>query len=254
MEFFSCKLFPIIINITSLFLKRETGQEGYIHLQEDRQQGRYFFKAKLHPYRTRSASSGIQPKISRAKGKTVKVTRRIQTIGRAMLLDLLRKMKDKKLKPHVDTLLNSTSILFQQKYDKDKFYSLHEFQIVYIAKGKAHKRYEFGTKVSIAKTRDRRVIHEALGLPGNTYDGDTFDARLKQLKRISGTQPDILIANRGYRGGKDFGKTQILTPILPAQDYTEYKKRNQRKRAGIQATIGYLKQDFRLGKCLLMKV
>jgi transposase, IS5 family len=78
------------------------------------------------------------------------------------------------------------------------------------------------------------------------------------LKRITGSLPDILIANRGYRGGKDFGKTQILTPILPAQDYTEYKKRNQRKRlrkrAGIQATIGYLKQDFRLGKCLLMKV
>jgi transposase, IS5 family len=68
------------------------------------------------------------------------------------------------------------------------------------------------------------------------------------LKRITGSLPDILIANRGYRGGKDFGKTQILTPLRQAQDDTQYKKRNQRKklrkRSGIEATIGYLKQDF----------
>ena len=49
-----------------------TGQEGHRHLQEDRQQGRYFFKAKLHPYRSRPASSGIQPKISQAKEKSRK--------------------------------------------------------------------------------------------------------------------------------------------------------------------------------------
>ena len=36
--------------------------------------------------------------------------------------DLLHKIKDKQLKKHVDTLLNATSILFQQKYDKDKIY------------------------------------------------------------------------------------------------------------------------------------
>lgn len=60
-------------------------------------------------------------KSPRQKKKSVKATRRIQTIGRAMLLhDLLRKMNDKQLKPHVDTLFNATSILFQQKYDKDK--------------------------------------------------------------------------------------------------------------------------------------
>jgi len=40
--------------------------------EEDRQQGRYFFKAKLHPYRSRPASSGIQPKISQAKEKSRK--------------------------------------------------------------------------------------------------------------------------------------------------------------------------------------
>jgi len=123
-----------------------------------------------------------------------------------MLRDLLRKMNDKQLKPHIDTLLNSASIVFQQKYDKDKIYSLHEPHVECIAKGKAHKRYEFGTKASIARTRDSGIILGALALPGNPYDGHTIDAVLKQLKRITGTQPDILIADRGYRGEKDFGK------------------------------------------------
>jgi transposase, IS5 family len=78
---------------------------------------------------------------------------------------------------------------------------------------------------------------------------------LKQLKRITGTQPDILIADRGYRGGKDFGNTQLVTPSRPARDDTEYKKSKQRKRlrkrAGIEATISHLKQDFRLSRCFL---
>ncbi len=86
-------------------------------------------------------------------------------------------------------------------------------------------------------------------LPGNPYDGHTVEVVFKQLKRITGTQPDILIADRGYRGEKDFGTTQLLTPSRPAQDDTEYKKRKQRKRAGIEATISHLKQDYRLGRC-----
>ena len=45
-----------------------------------------------------------------------------------------------------------------------------------------------------------------------------------KLKRITGTQPDILIADRGYRSEKDFGTTQLFTPSRPAQDDTEYKK------------------------------
>jgi IS5 family transposase len=195
-------------------------------------------------------------KSTRQKKKAVKATRRIRTIGRAILRDLLRKMNDKQLKPHVETLLNATSILFQQKNDKDKIYSLHEPHFKCIAEGKAHKQYEFGTKVSIAKTRDSSVILGALALPGNSYDGHiTIDVVLKQLKRITGNQPDILIADRGYRGEKDFGKTQLLTPSRPSPDDTEYKKRKQRnrfrKRDGIEATISHLKQDFRPGRCFL---
>ena len=208
--------------------------------------------SRTAPNLLRQASNRKSP---RQKKIAVKATRRIRTIGRAMLRDLLRKMNDKQLKPHIDTLLNSASIVFQQKYDKDKIYSLHEPHVECIAKGKAHKRYEFGTKASIARTRDSGIILGALALPGNPYDGHTIDVVLKQLKRITGTQPDILIADRGYRGEKYFGKTQLLTPSRPSTNDTEYKKKKQRKRfrkrAGIEATISHLKQDFRLGRCFL---
>jgi hypothetical protein len=51
-----------------------------------------------------------------------------------MVRELLRKMNDKQLKPHVDTLLNASSILFQQKNDKGKIYSLHEPHVECISK------------------------------------------------------------------------------------------------------------------------
>ena len=105
--------------------------------------------SRTAPALFRQASNQKSP---RQKKKAIKATRRIRTIGRAMVRELLRKMNDKQLKPHVDTLLNASSILFQQKNDKDKIYSLHEPHVECISKGKAHKLYVFGTKVSIART------------------------------------------------------------------------------------------------------
>lgn len=148
--------------------------------------------------------------------------------------------------------------MFQQKNDKDKIYSLHEPHVECIAKGKANKAYEFGDKVSIDRSRDIGIILGALALPGSPCDGHTIDVLLKQLKRINGTQAEILIVDHGYPGEKYFGKTQFLTASLPTQDDTEYKKRKQsirfRKRASIEASISHLKQDCHFGKCFLKGV
>ena len=116
---------------------------------------------------------------------------------------------------------------FSRRYDKDKIYSLHESHVECIAKGKAHKRFEYEPKASIARTKDSWIYLSAPALPGNPYDGHTIDVVLKQLKRITGTRPDILIVDRGYRGEKYFGKTQLLTPSWPDTNDTEYKKRKQ---------------------------
>ena len=159
--------------------------------------------SRTAPALFRQASNQKSP---RQKKKAIKATRRIRTIGRAMVRELLRKMNDKQLKPHVDTLLNASSILFQQKNYNDKIYSLHEPHVECISKGKAHKLYVFGTKVSIARTWDSGIILCTLTLR-ETHTMHTARAVLKQLKRTTGTQPEVLISDRGSWGGKDFGKT-----------------------------------------------
>jgi len=41
---------------------------------------------------------------------------------------------------------------------KEKLYSLHEPEVDCISKGKAHKRYEFGTKVGIVCTQKEGFV------------------------------------------------------------------------------------------------
>ena len=61
-------------------------------------------------------------------------------------------------------------------------YSLHEPHVSCISKGKAHKPFEFGSKVSISRTRDSGIILGALALPGNPYDGHTVQDALSKSK------------------------------------------------------------------------
>jgi hypothetical protein len=101
-------------------------------------------------------------------------TRRLQTIGRALVRELVRKMPKKQISPYAQTLLDAWSILLQNKTDKHKN-SLHEPHVSCIYKGKAHKPFEFGSKVSISRTRDSEIILGALALHGNP----TMDTRFK---------------------------------------------------------------------------
>ena len=45
-----------------------------------------------------------------------------------------------------------TKVLSQNRKSKNKVYSLHEPDVVCISKGKEHKQYEFGNKVSILRS------------------------------------------------------------------------------------------------------
>ncbi len=124
-----------------------------------------------------------------------------------------------------------------------------------IAKGKAHKPYEFGAKVSIVRTKNSKVIVGALAFEDNRYDGDTLPQALKQTEALTGKLPKVAIADRGYRGRSQVRTTTILTPKPPKKKdtLTTQRKMKQRfrKRAGVEGTISHLKLDFRLGRCFL---
>ena len=124
-----------------------------------------------------------------------------------------------------------------------------------MSQGKAHQRYEFGTKASITTTRDSCIVIGALAFEKNVFDGHTVPAVLAQVKRLLGRVPSIGIDDRGYRGKSKVSDTQIMTP-KPARKNASKEtqalaRKRFRRRAGIEPIIGHLKSDHRLKRNFL---
>ena len=97
-------------------------------------------------------------------------------------------------------LAKSTQLLNQTKTSKDKLYSLHAPEVGCIAKGKTHKRYEFGCKVALTVTHKEGLVLSSQGLPGNPYDGHTLKNSLNQARRSSGQSITRVFVDKGYKG------------------------------------------------------
>ena len=140
----------------------------------------------------------------------------------------------------------------QKRNDTGKIYSLHEPEVQCISKGKEHKRYEFGNKVSIVHTQHTGVIVGAKSFR-NEYDGHTLEASLQQVEKLTGRAPHTASVDRGYRGITHIGDTQVQIP-KPFNDkkQSRYKqrklKKSFRRRAAIEPVIGHLKADHRLSR------
>ncbi len=146
-------------------------------------------------------------------------------------------------------------VLKQKRGDKNKIYSLHEPHIYCMSKGKDHKKYEFGTKASVAKTRDSNIFIGALAFDKNCYDGHTLPDAFAQIERILGYVPKICLGDRDYRGKSKIDNTRIHIPKPPRKNASkamqdEMRKRFQR-RAAIEPVIGHLKSDHRLNRNFL---
>jgi len=140
-------------------------------------------------------------------------------------------------------------VLSQTTKSKNKIYSLHEPEAYCIAKGKAHKKYEYGCKASVILTQKTGIIVGAMTFKTNVYDGHTLEDVLTQTKELTGRYPLNAWVDRGYKGKKTIGETYINMPKPPLKRDSEYQKRKKRKhfrkRAAIEPIIGHLKQDHR---------
>src|SRR5215207_4080694 len=78
----------------------------------------------------------------------------------------------------------------RQRQRGRKLYSLHAPEVECIGKGKAHKPYEFGVKVSVATPlngcRGGQFVAHVKALPGNPYDGHTLAAVLPDIENTIG--------------------------------------------------------------------
>jgi len=137
----------------------------------------------------------------------------------------------------------------KDKKDKGKLYSLHEPEVDCISKGKAHKRYEFGTKVSIATTNRGGFVVGMRALPGNPYDGHTLSETLEQVEILTDQRPEMAFVDRGYRG---HGVENVKVFISGARrGVTRTIAKLLRRRSAIEPMIGHMKNDGRLTRCPL---
>lgn len=179
-----------------------------------------------------------------------KATRKIKTIAGRLLRELLRLLSEDHQKKYNATLQNAEKILEQTPNDKNKIYSLHEPAVSCIAKGKSHKKYEFGSKASILITKNSCIIVGAKNFQGNPYDGNTLESALSQYEKIFGKAAKKVLVDEGYRGRSHIGETEVLRVHSKSKsNYSKWQlKQRFRRRAAVEPVIGHLKQDYRLGR------
>jgi IS5 family transposase len=151
-------------------------------------------------------------------------------------------------------LLRARRVLDQKQRQRGpKVYSLHAPEVECIGKGKAHRPYEFGVKVSVATTlshaKGGQFVTHAKALPGNPYDGHTLATVIPDIEALIGNTIERILADKGYRGHNappDYkfrvftsGQKRHMTPKI---------KRELRRRSAVEPVIGHLKDDHRMGR------
>jgi transposase, IS5 family len=181
--------------------------------------------------------------MKRARKETKKLKNYLGRITRE-----LRRKAGESLPPALDELLClSERLLGQQKKDKNKLYSCHAPEVECIAKGKAHKRYEFGCKVSVASTSRDNWVVGIQAHHGNPYDGHTLNDVLTQVKRLTGSAAKEAYCDRGYRGHGHDGETVVHIAGTKRRVSRSLRKWLKR-RCAVEPVIGHLKSDGRLDR------
>jgi transposase, IS5 family len=138
-----------------------------------------------------------------------------------------------------------------------RVFSLHAPEVECIGKGKAHKPYEFGVKVSLATTLKRSrggqfVVH-AKALPGKPYDGHTLGVVLPEIEKQVGVSLQRIFCDAGYKGHN-------APPDHRFKVYTSGQKRRMtkaiqhemRRRSAIEPVIGHTKNEHRMDRNYLV--
>src|SRR5882672_8315479 len=200
--------------------------QRYAHAKQFKRANRALKKLKTYLGR-------IIRDISRKRGGNADL---LQEIALSRMLLLARRVLDQK-----------------QRQRGRKVYSLHAPEVECIGKGKAHRPYEFGVKVSVATTlkhcKGGQFVTHVKALPGNPYDGHTLATVIPDMEALVGNTIARILADKGYRGHNappDYkfrvfisGQKRGVTPKI---------KRELRRRSAVEPVIGHLKAEHRMGR------
>ena len=182
--------------------------------------------------------------------------KRIRTMLGCVIRDIARKITGRAVLESVFALPLSVArrVRDQRRGERGrKVYSLHAPEVECIGKGKPHKPYEFGVKVSVAtplqRCRGGQFVAHVQALPGNPYDGHTLATVIPDLEQTIGAELERIVTDAGYKGHhapkeKRFkvyvaGQKRGLTPAI---------KRAFRRRSAVEPVIGHLKNEHRMGR------
>ena len=175
--------------------------------------------------------------------RAAKMTRQLKTYLGRVHRDIVRKAEE--IDPELMRLLDYSMRLQQQRRDsKDKLYSIHAPEVECISKGKAHKRYEFGCKVSLATSSRDNWILGIQAIHGNPYDGHTLQSAVAQVERLMGGSVKDVYVDLGYRGHHYTGDARInIVNFRSMARKTRTVKRWLKRRSAIEPVIGHVKSD-----------
>ena len=195
---------------------------------------------------------------NKKKGTAKKAIKRLKTIAGILIREMERLLNEDILECHQDDFETYKKVLNQKRGDKNKIYSLHEPKVYCMAKGKEHKRFEFGAKASIVTTATSGIILSAVSHEKNINDSKTLDEVLGKALEVRKKPIIEAICDRGYRGGKSEAGIEIVLPKPPLKKDNRYQRDKKRKkcqrRAAIEPIIGHLKSDFRMSRNYLKGV
>ena len=185
--------------------------------------------------------------------------KRLRTCLGRVIRDIERKVVSQPIQagqehPRLKRLLEiAKRIHAQQRHDKGKVYSVHAPEVECIAKGKAHKPYEFGVKVGVVSTSKESFVVGMQSLPGNPYDGHTLKASLQQVQKLTGIAPKEAYVDRGYRGHGLAEPVKVWIAGAKRGVTLAIRKKLKRRNA-VEPVIGHMKNDGRLGRSFLKGV
>jgi IS5 family transposase len=185
-----------------------------------------------------------------------KALRKLKTYLGRVIRDIARKIDGE---PPLETAFASLLSLARRVRDQQrgqrgpKVYSLHAPEVECIGKGKPHKPYEFGVKVSVATTLKRckggQFVTHVQALPGNPYDGHTLARVIPAIEALLGNTIERLHTDAGYRGhnAPPEYKFKVYT-AKQKRRVTPQIKREMRRRSAIEPVIGHLKKEHRMDR------
>jgi IS5 family transposase len=185
-----------------------------------------------------------------------KALRRLRTMLGRVVRDIGRKIGGRPELAEVFALPLSLARRVRDQRQRErgrKIYSLHAPEVECIGKGKVHKPYEFGVKVSVATPLDRcrggQFVAHVKALPGNPYDGHTLAAVIPDIERTIGAELDRMVTDAGYRGHNAPREKRFKVYVAgQKRGLSAAIKRAFRRRAAVEPTIGHLKNEHRMGR------